>query len=300
MLCPLQQQQWRLVPKNSWSPTGMSTLTQPLQHISGKDHNRRLRRSWRHCQHWRQNNHKPPLCWWHWWLSRRGRRTGKFSWASWQSLHSLRHRDQCREDQDDDKQHLWHQQEINVNGQKLETVTSYKYLGSVISDKSSKHERLSRIAQATAALTRLKPIWNDRSISLSSKIRLMRSLVTYIFVYSCESCPHSRAPKKNTSHGFEMLPKDTTYRIQRPCYQRESPYKDSAGNLTTWRPPDDRKETQTAVIWSCLPFIRSGQNHFARHSERGKRTRQTEEEVGKQHQGMDRPVVRQVPEGIGK
>ena len=29
------------------------------------------------------------------------------------------------------------------------------------------------------------------------------------------------------------------------------------------------KETQTAVVWSCLPFIRSGQNHLARHSERG-------------------------------
>ena len=27
-----------------WSPTGMSTLTHPLQHISGKDHDRRLRR----------------------------------------------------------------------------------------------------------------------------------------------------------------------------------------------------------------------------------------------------------------
>ena len=25
------------------------------------------------------------------------------------------------------------------------------------------------------------------------------------------------------------------------------------------RPPDDRKETQTAVVWSNLPFIRSGQ-----------------------------------------
>ena len=31
----------------------MSTLIHPLQHISGKDHDRRLRRSWRHCQHWR-------------------------------------------------------------------------------------------------------------------------------------------------------------------------------------------------------------------------------------------------------
>ena len=32
----------------------------------------------------------------------------------------------------------------------------------------------------------------------------------------------------------------------------------------------------------------------------GKKIRQTEEEVGRQHQGMDRPVVRQVPEGSGE
>ena len=74
----------------------------------------------------------------------------------------------------------------------------------------------------------------------------------------------------------------------------------SAGNRTTRRPPDHRKETQTAVVWSRLPFIRSGQNHLARHSERGKKPRQTEEEVGRQHQGMDRPGVRQVQEGSGE
>ena len=73
-----------------------------------------------------------------------------------------------------------------------------------------------------------------------------------------------------------------------------------AGNWTTRRPPDDRKETQTAVVWSCFPFIMSGQNHLARHSERGKKTRQTEEEVGRLHQGMDRPGVQQVPEGSGE
>ena len=42
--------------------------------------------------------------------------------------------------------------EIKVNGQKLETVTSFKYLGSVI-DEGSKPEILSRIAQTAAALT---------------------------------------------------------------------------------------------------------------------------------------------------
>ena len=69
--------------------------------------------------------------------------------------------------------------EIKVNGQKLETVTSFNCLGSVITDEGSKPEILSRIAEITAALTKLKP--------LSSKIRLMRSLVTSIFLYACES-----------------------------------------------------------------------------------------------------------------
>ena len=81
--------------------------------------------------------------------------------------------------------------EIKINIQKLETVTSFKYLGSVITDKGSKPEILSRIPQTKAALTRLKPVWNDRNISLSSKIRLMRSLVKPIFLYACESWTHT-------------------------------------------------------------------------------------------------------------
>ena len=72
--------------------------------------------------------------------------------------------------------------EIKINGQMFETVTSFKYLGSVITDEGSKPEILSRIAQGTAAMTRLKPVLIDKSISLSSKIRLMHSLVTSIFL----------------------------------------------------------------------------------------------------------------------
>ena len=72
--------------------------------------------------------------------------------------------------------------EIKINGHKFETVTSFKYLGSVIIYEGSKSEILSRIAQTTAALTKLKPLSIDKSISVSSKIRLMRSLVTSIFL----------------------------------------------------------------------------------------------------------------------
>ena len=93
--------------------------------------------------------------------------------------------------------------EIKVNGQKLETVTSFKYLGSVITDGGSKPEILSRIAQTTAALTRLKPVWIDKSISLSSEIRLMRSLVTSIFLFACESWT-LRAELQRRKRAMEM------------------------------------------------------------------------------------------------
>ena len=156
--------------------------------------------------------------------------------------------------------------------------------------RGSKPEILSRVAQTTAALTRLKPVWNDSSISLSSKICHIH-LPVCLWIMD----PHSTALKKNANHGNKVLLQDTMHLLQRPCYQWGSTCQDPAGNQTTQRHPDHCKEAQTAVVWSCLPLIRSGQNHFTRHSERGKKTRQTKEEVGRQHQGMDRPGVRFVP-----
>ena len=115
----------------------------------------------------------------------------------------------------------------------------------------------------------------------------MRSLVTSIFLYACESWTLTaelhpirriRAMEmicyREILH-ISVLPRDTTHLIQKPCYQRGSLCRDPANIRTTQRPPDHRKETQAEVAWTCLPFIRSGQNHLARHSERGKKTRQT-------------------------
>ena len=77
------------------------------------------------------------------------------------------------------------QREMKVKEQKLGTVTSFKYLGAVVSDGGSKPEILSRIAQATAALTKLKPIWRDSNVSLGSEVKLICSLVISIFLYAC-------------------------------------------------------------------------------------------------------------------
>ena len=183
-----------------------------------------------------------------------------------------------------------------LNGKNLETVTKFKYLGSVINDEGSKPEILSRIAWQH---------WNQFGMTgvIFFQFQDMTDALSYnIHLPVCLWImdPHSRAPKKNTSHANEVIPQDTTHLIQRPCFQQGSPCQDPAGNRTTRRFSDDSKETQTAVVWSSLPFITSGLNHLARHSVRGKKTRQTKKYVGRQHQGMDRPGVRQVPEGSGE
>ena len=76
---------------------------------------------------------------------------------------------------------------IRVNGERQETVQSFKYLGAIVTDEGSMSEIRSRIAQTIAALSKLKIIWDDKNIDLSPKIRLLRSLIMSIFVYSCET-----------------------------------------------------------------------------------------------------------------
>ena len=62
-----------------------------------------------------------------------------------------------------------------------------KHLGSVITDEGSKPEILSRYSTNNSSIDKAEISLYDRSISLSSKIRLMRSLVTSFFLLACES-----------------------------------------------------------------------------------------------------------------
>ena len=66
-------------------------------------------------------------------------------------------------------------------GERVEAGYCFKYLGVVISDDGSKLVIFSRIAQATAALTKLKPIWRDDNISLGSEVILMAFLSSPYF-----------------------------------------------------------------------------------------------------------------------
>ena len=79
------------------------------------------------------------------------------------------------------------EKKITVSGHELETVNQFVYRGAILSEEGSKTKVLARAAQTTVALAKLKPMWRDKNISLSSKLKLLHALVLSIFLYSCEA-----------------------------------------------------------------------------------------------------------------
>ena len=161
-----------------------------------------------------------------------------------------------------------------IKGKRTEDghCNKHQVTGAVVSNDGSKPEVLSRIAQATAALTKLKPIWRD-NISLGSKVKLMRSLAISIFLYACESWTLTAELEKRTQ-AFEMR-----------CYRRllNISYKDHVTN------EEVRRKIQAAkMVWPYLKVFWFSKDNPTGHSERKKKKRQTEEEVGRQYQRVDR------------
>ena len=73
--------------------------------------------------------------------------------------------------------------DISMNGQKLEEMTCFKYLGATL----CKDGICIRIASAMAAMAILTRIWWCNTISFASKFRLYKFLVTFILLYGCET-----------------------------------------------------------------------------------------------------------------
>ena len=128
----------------------------------------------------------------------------------------------------------------------------------------------------------------------------MRSLVTSIFLHAYEPLTLT-AELQGKIQAMEMR-----------CYRKivRSSYKDHVTNEEVRAkiqqaigPHEDLLTTvkRLRLQWYGHVFRSSGlAKTILQDSERGKKTGQTEEEVGRQHQGMDRPGVRQVPEGSGE
>ena len=93
--------------------------------------------------------------------------------------------------------------DISMDSQKLEEVTSFKYLGTTLcKDGTCPAEIRIRFATAMAAMARLNKIWRCNTVSFASKFKLYKSLFTSILICGCKAWnlladPEQRKQKTN-------------------------------------------------------------------------------------------------------
>ena len=95
-------------------------------------------------------------------------------------------------------------EEFLLDGQKIDEVQDFEYLGSLINIKSdSTTEIKRRLAIARTTTQNMLSIWKSRGLSTELKLRFLRATVFAIATYGCESW----APTKNDNKridAFEM------------------------------------------------------------------------------------------------
>ncbi|VDO95802.1 unnamed protein product [Schistosoma margrebowiei] len=77
---------------------------------------------------------------------------------------------------------------ITLDGETLEDVESFTYLGSIIDEKGgSDADVKARIGKASVAFLQLKNIWNSKQLSTNIKVRIFNTNVNAVLLYGAET-----------------------------------------------------------------------------------------------------------------
>ena len=81
-----------------------------------------------------------------------------------------------------------------IDGEKLETVSDFIFLGSKITaDGDCSHEIKRRLLLERKVMTNVDSIFKSRDITLPTKVRLLKAIVFPVVVYGCESWTGKKA-----------------------------------------------------------------------------------------------------------
>ena len=144
---------------------------------------------------------------------------------------------------------------ITLNGQTLDEVDKFKYLGALITkDGTSDKEIRTRIATASAAMSNLNKIWKSK-IDLRIKIKLYKSLITTIFLYGCEAWTLTANNEKKIQ-AFEMK-----------CFRKilRIAYKEHQTNLNVWNQIKEATGPQEHLLSTVKRRKLSWYGHNIRH-----------------------------------
>jgi hypothetical protein len=89
------------------------------------------------------------------------------------------------------------QANILVEGEEIWTVTSYKFLGALITNDSYIHDEIKRrISLGNATMAKLTKIMKDSGVSHNTKVKLVQTIVFPAMLYGCESWTLRKADKR--------------------------------------------------------------------------------------------------------
>ena len=74
-----------------------------------------------------------------------------------------------------------------IDGETVETVSDFNFLGSKITADGCSHEIKRRLLLGRKVMTNLDSIFKSRDITLSTKVHLVKAMVFPVVMYGCES-----------------------------------------------------------------------------------------------------------------
>ena len=81
-----------------------------------------------------------------------------------------------------------------INGQTMETVTDFIFLGSKITaDGDCSHEIKRHLLLGRKAMTNLDSVLKSRAITLLTKAHIVKAMLFPVVTYGCESCTLKKA-----------------------------------------------------------------------------------------------------------
>ena len=80
-----------------------------------------------------------------------------------------------------------------IDGETVETVADFIFLGSKITDGDCSHETKRHLLLGRKVMTNLDSILKSRDITLSTKVHLFKAMVFPVVMYGCESWTMKKA-----------------------------------------------------------------------------------------------------------
>ncbi len=144
-------------------------------------------RFWHRCEDWRQKYQQSLLCWWYNFISRnRG-------WSETPYKNNSRESEKMGLQLNIKKTKIMStarhiKMYVTINGEEIECVKEFYFLGSMIDQTGDCTPEIKHwISLGHIAMLSMQQIWKSKDINLTTKCRLVQTIVFPISIYGCES-----------------------------------------------------------------------------------------------------------------